>query len=251
MMRALSTRKKTWASIRTALRPLLQVLLRLYLTGRCAPSHCARSLQEKRKPLIAPWETCVSSKECANHLSAWCAGTLLHVDIHCFLFNIAELVFGGCCAQRLLVCGWGETPFMVDLLRELDAGTGALPRGSEVILLNAHAEERIAGHLDAIRNPNLGSIRVRHVKGNPLCRDSFAKARSLPLCIHTGLIPTNWAGHMPASCTVLRPGVSRLRIRAGWQGSLACATGAKACGFAHGRYACKVLGRGYGRLMVW
>ena len=29
----------------------------------------------------------------------------------------------GCRAQRLLVCGWGETPFMVDLLREMDACT--------------------------------------------------------------------------------------------------------------------------------
>ncbi len=89
-----------------------------------------------------------------------------------------------CCAQRLLLCGWGETPFMVDLLRELDAGTGSLPHGSEVILLNAHPEDRIAGHLATIRNPGLGSIRVRHVRGNPLCRDSYAKACSLPPHIH-------------------------------------------------------------------
>ena len=80
-------------------------------------------------------------------------------------------------AQRLLVCGWGETPFMTDLLRELDAGTGALGRGSEVVLLNAHAAEHIAEHLDRIRSPGLGRIRVRHVRGNPLKREGVAQAR--------------------------------------------------------------------------
>ena len=99
---------------------------------------------------------------------------------------------------------------MVDLLRELDAGTGALPRGSEVVLLNAHPEERIAGHLDTIKNPGLGSIRVRHCRGNPLCRDAYAKARSLPPCTGVGLEGEMRAWQVLCSCTTLRPGVRQL-----------------------------------------
>lgn len=98
---------------------------------------------------------------------------------------------------------------MVDLLRELDAGTGALPRGSEVILLNAHPEERIAGHLDTIQNPGLGSIRVRHCRGNPLCRDAYAKARSLPPCTDEGLGHAMRPLQVLGSCPMLRPGVRR------------------------------------------
>ena len=80
--------------------------------------------------------------------------------------------------QRLLVCGWGETPFMLDLLRELDAGTGALPRGSEVVLLNAHPEERVAGHLEQVRGGSgLRSIRLRHVRANPLTHEGVSQAR--------------------------------------------------------------------------
>ncbi len=38
--------------------------------------------------------------------------------------------------QRILICGWGETAFMASILRELDHGPAALPRGSEVVLFN-------------------------------------------------------------------------------------------------------------------
>jgi hypothetical protein len=31
--------------------------------------------------------------------------------------------------QRVLLCGWGETQFMADLLAELDHGPSALPPG--------------------------------------------------------------------------------------------------------------------------
>lgn len=30
--------------------------------------------------------------------------------------------------QVVLICGWQDTPFMLELLRELDRGTGALPK---------------------------------------------------------------------------------------------------------------------------
>ena len=69
---------------------------------------------------------------------------------------------------------------MADLLREQDAGTGALPRGSEVVLLNAHPEERIAGHLEAVRGRGLRSIRLRHVRANPLTHEGVSQARAAP-----------------------------------------------------------------------
>lgn len=33
-------------------------------------------------------------------------------------------------AERILLCGWGETRFMTTLLRELDHGSSALPKGA-------------------------------------------------------------------------------------------------------------------------
>jgi len=37
----------------------------------------------------------------------------------------------------VLLCGWGETAFMSNLLRELASGPAALPRNSEIVLFNA------------------------------------------------------------------------------------------------------------------
>lgn len=34
------------------------------------------------------------------------------------------------------MCGWGEPTFMANLLRELDTGPAALPKGSEVVMFN-------------------------------------------------------------------------------------------------------------------
>ena len=38
--------------------------------------------------------------------------------------------------QAVLICGWQDTPFMLELLTDLDRGVDKLPRGSEVVLLN-------------------------------------------------------------------------------------------------------------------
>jgi hypothetical protein len=45
--------------------------------------------------------------------------------------------------QRVLLCGWGETQFMGDLLMELDHGPSALPPGSSVTLLNSRPTSHI------------------------------------------------------------------------------------------------------------
>ena len=58
--------------------------------------------------------------------------------------------------QAVLICGWQDTPFMLELLTDLDRGVDKLPRGSEVVLLNAHDTEEISKHvkrLGALEQP--------------------------------------------------------------------------------------------------
>jgi hypothetical protein len=47
--------------------------------------------------------------------------------------------------QRVLVCGWGDTPFMVEVLRTLDRGACCLPPGSEVRLFNPRPGAEVGG----------------------------------------------------------------------------------------------------------
>jgi hypothetical protein len=86
-----------------------------------------------------------------------------------------------CHAQRILLCGWGETAFMSNLLRELSSGPAALPRNSEIVLFNAlttaQQQQRLA---DCSR---VGSaIGIRHVQGNPLNRSDMAHKIDISEC---------------------------------------------------------------------
>ncbi|KAF8072953.1 hypothetical protein HT031_000613 [Scenedesmus sp. PABB004] len=74
--------------------------------------------------------------------------------------------------QRLVVLGWGSRSLMADLIRELDHGLSALPRGSEVVFLNSHAPEASLGAV--LAGTSLENIQVRHVQANPLVRSSIA-----------------------------------------------------------------------------
>lgn len=75
-------------------------------------------------------------------------------------------------AQTVLICGWQDTPFMLELLTDLDRGNNKLPRGSEIVLMNLHEGDDIARH-----TKRLGRCRIaiRHVMANPLHRESFKK----------------------------------------------------------------------------
>jgi hypothetical protein len=75
--------------------------------------------------------------------------------------------------QTVLICGWYDTPFMLELLNDLDRGTDMLPRGSEVILLNLHESDEISAHLK--RLGRFRNIAVRHILGNPLHREDLKK----------------------------------------------------------------------------
>ena len=75
----------------------------------------------------------------------------------------------------MLICGWQDTPFMLELLTDLDRGVDKLPRGSEVVLLNTHDTEEIAKHVK--RLGRWSSLAVRHIKGNPLNCEDLKKVR--------------------------------------------------------------------------
>jgi hypothetical protein len=62
------------------------------------------------------------------------------------LVQMLQLCFNGT-LQRVLLCGWGETQFMADLLAELDHGPSALPPGSSVTLLNSRPTAHIMSAL--------------------------------------------------------------------------------------------------------
>ncbi len=91
--------------------------------------------------------------------------------------------------QAVLICGWQDTPFMLELLTDLDRGVDKLPRGSEVVLLNAHDTEEISKHVK--RLGRWSSLAVRHIKGNPLnCEDLKKVCGRLWACLSTCL----WSG---------------------------------------------------------
>jgi hypothetical protein len=77
--------------------------------------------------------------------------------------------------QAVLICGWQDTPFMLELLSDLDRGNNKLPRGSEVTLMNLHPGEEIARHIKRLGRCR---IAIRHIEANPLHRESFQKVRS-------------------------------------------------------------------------
>lgn len=72
------------------------------------------------------------------------------------------------CVQ-ILILGWGDVSFMTMLLRELDRGPAALPRGSELTLYNSRE-----GLLGKIRDrAKLESLSILHVQGNPLDQEEL------------------------------------------------------------------------------
>ncbi|KAK9811837.1 hypothetical protein WJX72_011041 [[Myrmecia] bisecta] len=77
--------------------------------------------------------------------------------------------------ERLLICGWGETSFMSDLLRELDRGPAALAPGSEVTLLNIHEGYELFARIKRYNGGDLKNIRLHHVRCNPLKRHELAQ----------------------------------------------------------------------------
>ena len=66
------------------------------------------------------------------------------------------------------------------LLRELDHGPAALPRGSEVVLFNQHGPpQEMAQRADIA---NMDNVRITHVRGNPSNRRDLAQKINIPTC---------------------------------------------------------------------
>ena len=86
---------------------------------------------------------------------------------------------GRCCAwEQVLILGWGDSAFMSMLLRELDRGPAALPRGSELTLFNSRE-----GLLGSIRDrAQLEALSVLHVQGNPLDQDDLTAKLDISKC---------------------------------------------------------------------
>ena len=86
---------------------------------------------------------------------------------------------GRCCAwEQVLILGWGDSAFMSMLLRELDRGPAALPRGSELTLFNSRE-----GLLGSIRDrAQLEALSVLHVQGNPLDQDDLKAKLDISKC---------------------------------------------------------------------
>ena len=67
------------------------------------------------------------------------------------------------------------------LLRELDHGPAALPRGSEVVLFNQHGPpQEMAQRADIA---NMDNVRITHVRGNPSNRRDLAQKINIPTCV--------------------------------------------------------------------
>lgn len=58
--------------------------------------------------------------------------------------SVLVLRSGWRCAQDVLICGWGDSTFMVALLHSMDE---ELPKGSQVTVLNLRPKEEVLGAL--------------------------------------------------------------------------------------------------------
>lgn len=76
-------------------------------------------------------------------------------------------------AEKVLLCGWADHAFMLDLLRELDHGQSCLPHGSEVVCVNVHDPDESLGKV--VRSLTLENVTVRHVQLDPLQRSQMTK----------------------------------------------------------------------------
>ena len=76
---------------------------------------------------------------------------------------------------------WNDLPCNArSLLRELDHGPAALPRGSEVVLFNQHGPpQEMAQRADIA---NMDNVRITHVRGNPSNRRDLAQKINIPTC---------------------------------------------------------------------
>lgn len=62
------------------------------------------------------------------------------------------------CAEKVCVLGWGPNCLMLDLIKELDHGLSALPKGSEVVFVNMHNPHDSLGQ--ALQHVTLENVQV-------------------------------------------------------------------------------------------
>ncbi|KAK9803748.1 hypothetical protein WJX73_000566 [Symbiochloris irregularis] len=96
--------------------------------------------------------------------------------------------------QRVLICGWLEGMRMSLLLQELDHGTAALPKASEVVLFNQHDPAEVMDRVVKLSTSH--NVTFSHIQGNPLDQrdlkthlDLTAFSTAILLCDHMWLDP--------------------------------------------------------------
>ncbi|CAL5229603.1 g12963 [Coccomyxa viridis] len=109
-----------------------------------------------------------------------------------YYINSPEFTGGLGKREAVLICGWQDTPFMLELLTDLDRGVDKLPRGSEVILLNMHNTEEISKHVKRLGRWN--GLAVRHIKGNPLHIEDLKKVDLGSVKCALVVCDTEWRG---------------------------------------------------------
>ena len=57
--------------------------------------------------------------------------------------------------QDVLICGWGDSTFMVALLHSMDE---ELPKGSQVTVLNLRPKEEVLGERPQTTHPSLAFL---------------------------------------------------------------------------------------------
>ena len=70
---------------------------------------------------------------------------------------------------------------MSDVLRELDRGPSALPRGTHVTLFNSHEGEAIMADMQHWPGGPPRNIRLHHIRGNPLHRSQLEQVHPVLL----------------------------------------------------------------------
>jgi hypothetical protein len=80
--------------------------------------------------------------------------------------------------EKVCVLGWGPHSLMVDLVKELDHGLSALPKGSEVVFVNMHNPHDSLGQV--LQHITLENVQVR--PGQLPCRTLPHQPHNVLLC---------------------------------------------------------------------
>lgn len=104
------------------------------------PYHTVALLNICNKKLLTAVQTCESRVSLSGLKIMHCR--LCLACLHCRAQTETEDCLLVAMVQNVLVCGWGDSTFMISLLHSMDA---ELPRNSQITLLNLQRKEDVLG----------------------------------------------------------------------------------------------------------